>query len=254
MSDSASTEIRHEESQDERKILSTRDFVLWLSTINKYFEYKVLKVDLDLYEFKYLIKKSPLSITLNSEGLFGLIKDNRKKFDLSRSSRRFVFHTDGPYYREPPRYVILHCVDPGQENSGIASVLQDTRPIIKQFSRQQVDVLRQIDFIYHGRKGNRTRRNLIEVAAGGSDLVSNFGGKGHLELVPSSDIDFFTWMSIASEFFKKISNSKYGFVRHRYKKFDTLVFDNHIFLHGRENPKEIVDCDRKLYRIRLDRK
>lgn len=239
------TEIKYTNT----KLLTTEQFVKWLHDNADNISVDLLRVDLDSEKLVEMLSNSKLRIIPSSEGLVSRVKDSGQKTDLSKSSRNFVLHTDGPYYSPPPKLVLLHCEVATLKDNYIPTILKSTTEIIESFSKQEREILQHIHFVYHGRDNKKVSQPLISYDTKQKKWVSYFGGKGHIECVDEIKYDFFTWFEIGHEFVRRINSQETPTLAHNYTKNDLLIFDNHQFLHGRINVSKILDYSRTLNRI-----
>lgn len=204
----------------------------------------------DPHEFIGILKRSNRFEILNSfDGEVATVTHENNKIDLSRQSLDFDIHTDGAYYKNPPHFLMLHCVHPG--NEPIKTYASNTTTAISKIPNRQ-NVLENLDYYYVDRNNEEHRHPLIQRHFADENLISNFTSKGYVKpsrrsFVSGTNPNISDTVLSVSEFINSLNNSIE--LEESWKAGRTLIMDNHTYLHGRKNINNKVDELRKLYRI-----
>lgn len=236
-----------------QKTLDTLEFLQWIKEHGLSTPLALHKVEFDPSVFLRNVADIGYYVVPSSEGLLGVVQENGQPSDLSKSSGNFILHTDGPYYKDVPEFVILHCDQAAENTVEIPTILRDTSDIISGFSHTKVQILQSIQFIYHGRNDSKHPRPLVEKHPFQRNCwISNFGGRGHF-ICTSENTNLFEWHQVCNEFLERVFAKGVGLISHNYEKNDLIFFDNNRFLHGRENKSNTLDHKRRLNRIWIKR-
>jgi alpha-ketoglutarate-dependent taurine dioxygenase len=170
---------------------------------------------------------------------YALAVHKEDRTDHSNRTDYFDWHSDGLYHAWPPRFVLLHCVDPGDGTCqtdfvSVAEVLAWMRP-------EAIETLRKLRSWYIGHGGNFGHPILV-----GNDML--LASRGHVDALPT--VAFQDQPSIR-EITDAMSNL-YSCMDdcetwRRWSAGLTVVFDQRKFMHRRIS--KAIDRKRKLIRM-----
>lgn len=159
--------------------------------------------------------------------------------DCSDRTDYFDWHSDGLYYTTPPRFVLLHCLDPGsgQGKTELASVFY----MLDRLSEDTLYTLNHLRSHYIGHGGCFDHRILYH---GGMLLAS----RGYVSPLPDLPLEDIPSIRSTSDALMELYDAL-GFVAvpYTWRAGDTLIFDQYQYLHRRNSCK--IDKDRKLIRL-----
>jgi alpha-ketoglutarate-dependent taurine dioxygenase len=159
--------------------------------------------------------------------------------DCSDRTDYFDWHSDGLYHAEPPRFVLLHCIDAGagQINTDLAA----TNDVVASFSTRNLRTLCKLRSHYIGHGGIFGHPILADA---GMLLAS----RGYISpLLDLSLEDQPTIREIAKALSELCRSLDEHAVPYEWKAGTTLVFNQYRYMHRRNSA--FVDRDRKLIRM-----
>ena len=161
-----------------------------------------------------------------SEGAYSIVEDiGRPTTDFSKHSRFFDWHTDGLYHDPPPRWTVLHCIDPG--DGEITTEVADALAAIRHVPAEHARILEKLATVYVGRDGKRHARKIV-----GPTWV-HLASRGFVtSSVPVEDFPSLRESADAVQAFIAALDRGERHVQ-KWQAGDVLVFDNHRHLHRR---------------------
>ncbi len=159
--------------------------------------------------------------------------------DCSDRTEYFDWHSDGLYHPKPPRFVLLHCLNPGAGlvNTELAAVSL----VLDQISEDSLNTLykSRSNYIGHGGCFNHPI-----IKDGGILLAS----RGYISPPPDLYLEgqptIRDTADAMSELYCLLDDNA---IAYEWSAGDTLVFDQYRYLHRRNS--QIIDKDRKLVRM-----
>jgi alpha-ketoglutarate-dependent taurine dioxygenase len=159
--------------------------------------------------------------------------------DHSNRTTFFDWHSDGLYLPKPPRFALLHCLNPG--NGQAKTELANTNQVLTKLSPSSLRTLSKLRSHYIGDGGSFDHPILT---SDGMLLAS----RGYVS--PLLDLPFEDQPSIRdisetfSELYRHLDDSA---VPYEWNTGGTLIFDQYQYMHRRNSA--IIDRDRKLIRM-----
>lgn len=179
-------------------------------------------------------------LVMTAEGPYSIVQDDGvPTTDCSKHSLHFDWHTDGLVYPTPPKYVMLHCVNPGTE--GITTELCDVNAALDKLPISIRQVLYLCRSNYVDRRGDAHPLPLL--ADNGLYLAS----RGFIDsIVP---VEYYPTIRGQATSLNSLIEALDNNICHtqNWKAGDTLIFNNHKYLHRRVSKG--LDKQRKLYRL-----
>jgi alpha-ketoglutarate-dependent taurine dioxygenase len=170
---------------------------------------------------------------------FALAMHKEDPTDCSDRTEYFDWHSDGLYHGTPPRFVLLHCLDPG--TGRCMTDLANVRDILGRLSPGAQGVLRRLRSYYIGHGGHFGHPILDSAGM----LLASRGFVSPLETVPLEDVPSIRETSDAfAELYRLLDESA---VSIEWFKGATLVFDQRLRMHRRQSAA--IDRGRKLIRM-----
>ena len=159
--------------------------------------------------------------------------------DCSDRTEYFDWHSDGLYYPQPPKYVLLHCLDAG--HGLIKTELVNIHEIILRLHPSNQYVLGKLQSRYIGHGGSFVHPI---ISLKGMLLAS----RGVIETLPGLSLheqpsirEITEVMANLYELFDTLA------VPYNWSSGDTLIFNQYQYLHRRNS--NTIDKDRKLIRM-----
>jgi alpha-ketoglutarate-dependent taurine dioxygenase len=166
------------------------------------------------------------SVPTRSEGATSIVEDiGRPTTDCSKHTLKFDWHTDGLYHDPPPRWTVLHCIDPGAGE--ITTEVADALAAIGRLSAEHARVLEKLETVYVGRDGKRHARRIV-----GPTFV-HLASRGFV--TSGASVEDFPSIRETVDAVQALIAALDGGDRHiqKWQTGDVLVFDNHRHLHRR---------------------
>lgn len=182
-------------------------------------------------------------IALTSGKRWTIVEQSLDPKDLQDASRQTTFldwHVDGSYHHPPPRYVLLHCIDPGHSNG--STQFADGHVIFSKLPRDVILVLSKLQMNYVGRSGVHAHEPILSLA------WITICARGYVEPISKelSEVPSLRETARAtSMLFDAMDDSIC--LDHHWKKYDNIIFDQRRIIHRRMTSAE--DRQRKLYRM-----
>ena len=159
--------------------------------------------------------------------------------DCSDRTEFFDWHSDGLYHSQPPRRVLLYCLDPG--HGGVKTEVADTDCVLSALPEEDYHVLTKLRCNYVSHEGVHSH----PMVADGALMLASRGYP-----TPSPSLPLEATPSIR-EITKALSSlyqtlDHYA-IRQEWHQGDVLIFDQHRYLHRRTGGP--VDHRRKLIRM-----
>lgn len=151
----------------------------------------------------------------------------------------FDWHSDGLYHAKPPRFVLLHCLDPGK--AGIGTELADAHSALSDIPLSSLRTLRKLRSYYVGRILSFDHPILQPE---GMLLAS----RGHASALPDLQLEGYpTIREIAVAFSDLYRALDKRAIAYTWRPGATLVFDQYRYMHRRNSA--VIDRERKLLRM-----
>ncbi len=159
--------------------------------------------------------------------------------DCSDRTEYFDWHSDGLYHPLPPRYVLLHCINPGagQINTELASV----EKVLDRLSIESLSTLACLRSHYIGHGGCFYH----PILRAGEMLLASRGYVSPLNHVPLAAVP--SIRDISDAMMELYDGLDFLAVPYKWQAGDTLIFDQYQYLHRRNSTS--IDRDRKLIRM-----
>jgi alpha-ketoglutarate-dependent taurine dioxygenase len=201
------------------------------------------KLDLDPDLF---VRKSS-SIVASRNGLYSVVSEEFDRQNPVAIGGVREFHTDGLYHNVIPDVVLMSCQNPGTQ--GIATLFVDSSRVVERLRASGLlSAFERFSVTYRYGSGAETRHNLIAKHAGTGRAIVHFGPGGTMRTTaPDAELsiaDAAEYVRVLHEAFEQSI-----VLRHEWSSGDLLIFDNHMFVHGRQ--PGAPDSDRRLVRIWL---
>jgi len=159
--------------------------------------------------------------------------------DYSDRTDYFDWHSDGLYHQNPPRFVLLHCLHPGSEQS--KTELASIETILDRLSVETILTLNRLRSHYIGHGGCFDHPIRIN---GGMLLAS----RGYVSPLPDLPLQEIPSIRDTSDALMELYDALgFAAVPYTWKAGDTLIFDQYQYLHRRNSC--MIDKDRKLIRL-----
>jgi alpha-ketoglutarate-dependent taurine dioxygenase len=159
--------------------------------------------------------------------------------DCSDRTEYFDWHSDGLYHARPPRYVLLHCLDPGDgkvntEFAEMDYVLWMLRP-----SSYRTLLKLRSHYVGHGGTFDHP-----VIAIGGALLAS----RGYVSPLPGLSLEEIPSVRDIGVALSDLYDHLEGCAMpHEWRAGGTLIFDQYRYLHRRKSA--VIDRERKLLRL-----
>ncbi len=159
--------------------------------------------------------------------------------DHSNRTTFFDWHCDGLYLATPPRFALLHCLDPG--NGQAKTELANTNQVLTKLSPSNLRTLSKLRSHYIGHGGSFDHPILTSDGM----LLASRGYVSPLPDLPFEDQPSIRDLNEAlSELYHHLDDSA---VPYEWNMGGTLIFDQYQYMHRRNSG--IIDRDRKLIRM-----
>lgn len=192
--------------------------------------------DFDVEEFVRLLGPRIVQ-TSGKNYAFAMHKEDPT--DCSDRTEYFDWHSDGLYHVTPPRFVLLHCLDPG--GGHVNTELADVGVVLSAIAPESLSTLSKLHSHYIGHGGRFSHP--ILTLCGGMLLAS----RGHVTAPDLYLEDQPSIRDICDALADLYQHLDADAVPYRWKKGDTLIFDQRKFMHRRNST--VIDRDRKLIRM-----
>ncbi len=212
---------------------------------------KVVECQLGNDHASELLKACGTRVITCRNGAYSIVSTANDQSNPLPASGFLELHTDGLYCGRIPDLGIFYCEDAGEQACG--TVLADTRIVIENLREQRLlESFRQLQMVYEF--GNLPPIPLPIIAdhpLTGEPII-HIGANGYLPTPVFSGEIKHPWS------FREIVERMHQLYRllddavvleHKWKTRDLLIFDNHTFVHCRQN--SIIDHHRKLIRLWL---
>jgi alpha-ketoglutarate-dependent taurine dioxygenase len=170
---------------------------------------------------------------------YAIARHKEDPTDHSNRTTFFDWHCDGLYLPRPPRFALLHCLNPG---SGKARTeLANTNHVLSKLSRSGLRTLRKLRSHYIGHGGVYDH----PILSNSGMLLASRGYVSPLVDLPFADHPSIRDINEAiSELYHHLDDSA---VPYEWNKGGTLIFDQYQYMHRRKS--DVIDRDRKLIRM-----
>lgn len=159
--------------------------------------------------------------------------------DCSDRTEYFDWHSDGFYHARPPRFVLLHCLHPG--NGHCNTEFANVETLLDSISEDSLYTLRSLRSHYIGHGGCFVH----PISIGREMLLASRGYVSPLPDLPLENTPSIRDITSAfSDLYQRLGQIAYS---SKWQKGDTFVFDQYKTLHRRTSRG--VDKDRKLIRM-----
>jgi alpha-ketoglutarate-dependent taurine dioxygenase len=192
--------------------------------------------DFDVEEFVRLL--GPRLVQTSGKN-YAIAAHKEDPTDYSNRTNFFDWHCDGLYLQKPPRFALLHCLNPG--NGQARTELAETSQVLSKLRPSSLRTLGKLRSHYIGHGGSFDHPILT---SGGMLLAS----RGYVSPLP--DLPFEDHPSIReinetlSELYDHLDDNA---VPYQWNIGGTLIFDQYQYMHRRNSA--IIDRDRKLIRL-----
>jgi len=181
----------------------------------------------------YFVKLLGDRIVLSGDKPYTIAEHKEDPTDCSERTEYFDWHSDGMYHYKPPKYVLLHCLDPGKEK--ITTDLSTTKFFLHR------DILKKLRSHYVGHGGNFDHPII-------SDDGILLASRGYVSSLPNLPLEEQPTVRDISENLYWLFNYLDSYaIRYKWKAGDTLIFNQYQYLHRRNS--NAIDKDRKLIRM-----
>lgn len=174
---------------------------------------------------------------------YAIVQHKDDPSDHSNRTEYFDWHSDGLYHAKPPRFVLLHCLNPGsgEAQTDVASSMQ----VLKQMSSRTLRTLAKLRSHYIGHGGcysHPIRHSAWKM------LLASRGYVSPLEEIPLEDQPSIREISDAiRELYLLLDENA---IPQEWKAGNTLIFDQYKYMHRRNSSG--IDKERKLIRMWLN--
>lgn len=159
--------------------------------------------------------------------------------DCSDRTEFFDWHSDGLYLPQPPRFVLLHCLDPG--GGEVVTELASVDKVLNSLPLFGLRTLRRLRSHYIGHGGCFDH----PILAGDNMLLAS---RGYISPLPGLSLDDIpSTRDIGEALAELYEELDAAAVPYEWAKGRTLIFEQRKFMHRRES--RVIDRDRKLIRM-----
>jgi alpha-ketoglutarate-dependent taurine dioxygenase len=195
--------------------------------------------DVPDFDVEELVRLLGSRIVQTSGQNYAIAKHKEDPTDCSDRTEYFDWHSDGLYLPKPPRFALLHCLNPG--NGQAKTELANTNQVLTKLSSRSLRTLSKLRSHYVGHGASFDHPILTN---NGMLLAS----RGYVS--PLLDLPFEDQPSIRdisetlSELYYHLDDSA---VPYEWNTGGTLIFDQYQYMHRRNSAG--IDRDRKLIRM-----
>jgi len=162
--------------------------------------------------------------------------------DCSDRTEYFDWHSDGLYYSKPPKYVLLHCLDPGSQQ--INTDLAETIQVLSVIHHDHFQILKKLLSHYIGHGGNFDH----PVLTGYQNSEMLLASRGHISALPDLSLeDHPSLREISTALTDLYRSLDENAVSYQWNKGATLIFNQYQYMHRRNSNS--IDRERKLIRM-----
>jgi alpha-ketoglutarate-dependent taurine dioxygenase len=179
-------------------------------------------------------------IMLTSGKKWSIVEDAATLTDASRQTTNLDWHVDGLYYKTVPRYVLLHCTEPGK--GGVKTEFVDTYYVTNKLPGDVALILSKLQMHYIGKDGEYQHYPILSLSG------LNLGSRGYvspkshaLEEMPTNREIAKAMVCLFETMDVNVCLSK------SWIKGDTVIFDQTRIIHRRVST--LSDRERKLIRM-----
>src|SRR5882672_3619781 len=159
--------------------------------------------------------------------------------DCSDRTEFFDWHSDGLYHDVPPKYVLLHCLNPG--HGRVMTELTDMSVVLSKLGEPSRAILRKLRSHYIGHGGNFAHPLM-------SDRVFLLASRGHLSPQSNLNLDQVPSIRETSEALSELyARMEENVASYEWSRGDMLIFNQYQYMHRRQSSE--IDQDRKLIRM-----
>lgn len=191
------------------------------------------------FRLEDVINKLGRRIVNSGDAEYSIVSERNHPTDCSGQTGYFDWHSDGLYHKEPPRYVMLHCIDPGA--SQCPTELSETKTALSQMRHSHVMTLSKLRTHYVGRQ----KTYVHDIMSDNGMLLASRGHVSPMEGMGLKDQPTVREITSAMTGLYTMLDNFAGPVW--WKKGRTLVFDQYQYLHRRNS--KVIDPNRKLIRL-----
>jgi alpha-ketoglutarate-dependent taurine dioxygenase len=212
-------------------------------------------IDLELDEMKANLKDTArFRKVASSDGAFSIVENLNEPDNYSANTFRFAAHTDGLARPIPPMFSMLYCISDG--SSASETYFLDTFAIAQKMQQNYADayeVIKRLEQVYIKNNGQTFARPFVEAhPISGMDILNITLGRAFTR--PREDLKVMQIPhqeeSVQALICLFNLMKEHQGLRHHWTKGDLIIWDNHRFIHGRDN---VSDCiGRKLLRVWWD--
>ena len=191
--------------------------------------------DFDVDEFARLLGPRIVQ-TSGKNYAFAMHKEDPT--DCSDRTEYFDWHSDGLYHATPPRFVLLHCLDPG--HGQVNTELADVKVVLAAMSPNSLRTLSKLHSHYVGHGGRFSH----PILTGGGMLLASRGHVTAPDLYLDQTPSIREIVEALTGLYQRLDDDA---VPYKWEKGGTLIFDQRKFMHRRNSA--VIDRDRKLIRM-----
>jgi alpha-ketoglutarate-dependent taurine dioxygenase len=170
---------------------------------------------------------------------YEIIMEGDDPTDFSNRTQYFHWHSDGLYREIPPRFVLFHCLHPG--NGKAMTELASVRCVFSAMSPANVAILKKLNTWYIGHMGMFYHKMISRDGV----LLASRGYQAPLaELELENVPEYYDIVAAMTDFYNQLEKHAVSF---HWSKGNTLVFNQRLYLHRRNSA--VTDYDRKLVRM-----
>jgi alpha-ketoglutarate-dependent taurine dioxygenase len=170
---------------------------------------------------------------------YAIARHKEDPTDHSNRTTFFDWHCDGLYLTDPPKFAMLHCIDPGCGKA--RTEFAKTSDVLSQLDPTSLRTLGKLRSHYIGHGGIYNH----PILSGGGMLLASRGYVSPLADLPFEDHPSIRDISNAiSDLYDRLEENVFS---HEWRKGDTLIFDQYQYMHRRQS--EVIDRERKLIRM-----
>jgi len=193
----------------------------------------------DIEEFVQLMKPRIVQ-TSGADYAIAMHKDDPT--DCSDRTDYFDWHSDGLYHVKPPRFVLLHCLDPGE--GLVKTELVETIQVLSTLEYRHFKILQKLSSCYIGHGGWYEHPILM----GDQHREMLLASRGHVRALPNIRLEDQPSIRQISEALVALYRSLDSmWVVRIGQQGDTIIFDQYKYMHRRNSAT--VDKKRKLIRM-----